>query len=37
MTSLYEEIAPEPPGDVPTRRVTITVNGQPRSVPVPRQ
>ena len=34
MTSLYEEVAPEPAGDVPTRRVTITVNGQPRSADV---
>jgi aerobic carbon-monoxide dehydrogenase small subunit len=34
MTSLYEEVAPEPPADVPTRRVTITVNGQQRSADV---
>ena len=30
MTSLFEEIAPEPAGGVPTRRVTITVNGEKR-------
>jgi aerobic carbon-monoxide dehydrogenase small subunit len=34
MTSLYEEVAPEPPADVPTRRVTITVNGEQRSAEV---
>jgi aerobic carbon-monoxide dehydrogenase small subunit len=34
MTSLYEEVAPEPPADVPTRRVTITVNGEARSAEV---
>jgi carbon-monoxide dehydrogenase small subunit len=30
MTSLFQEIAPEPAGGVQTRRVTITVNGQQR-------
>ena len=30
MSSLYEEIKPEPAADVPVRRVTITVNGQKR-------
>jgi carbon-monoxide dehydrogenase small subunit len=34
MTSLYEEITPAPAGDVPTRRITIKVNGQPRTVDV---
>jgi carbon-monoxide dehydrogenase small subunit len=30
MTSLFQEIGPEPAGGVQTRRVTITVNGQKR-------
>ncbi len=30
MTSLFQEIAPEPAGGVQTRRVTVTVNGQQR-------
>ena len=34
MSSLYEEIAPEPADDVPTQRVTISVNGQPRTADV---
>jgi len=34
MSSLYEEIAPEPASDVPVRRVTVTVNGQPRTADV---
>jgi len=34
MTSLYEEIPPAPPADVPTRRITVTVNGQQRTVEV---
>jgi carbon-monoxide dehydrogenase small subunit len=34
MTSLYEEIPPAPPADVPTRRITVTVNGQKRTVDV---
>ena len=34
MTSLYEEVAPEPPGDVPVRRVTMTVNGERRAADV---
>jgi carbon-monoxide dehydrogenase small subunit len=34
MTSLFEEIHEAPPADVPTRRVTITVNGQRRTVEV---
>lgn len=34
MSSLYEEIRPEPDADVPVRRVTITVNGEPRTVEV---
>jgi carbon-monoxide dehydrogenase small subunit len=33
MTSLYEEVTQVPDG-VPTRRVTITVNGQKRTVDV---
>jgi carbon-monoxide dehydrogenase small subunit len=34
MTSLYEEIPPAPPADVPTRRVTITVNGEKRTLDI---
>jgi carbon-monoxide dehydrogenase small subunit len=34
MTSLYEEVAPEPASDVPVRRVTITVNGTQRAAEV---
>jgi carbon-monoxide dehydrogenase small subunit len=34
MTSLFEEIQETPPADVPTKRVTITVNGQKRTVEV---
>lgn len=31
MTSLYEEVPPPASGEVPTRQVTITVNGERRS------
>ncbi len=34
MTSLYEEIPPAPAEGVPTRRVTINVNGENRTVEV---
>jgi len=34
MTSLFEEISPGPADGVPTRRVTITLNGEPRTVEV---
>jgi carbon-monoxide dehydrogenase small subunit len=34
MTSLFEEIRDDTPADVPTRRVSITVNGQKRTVEV---
>jgi aerobic carbon-monoxide dehydrogenase small subunit len=34
MTSLFEEITSKPEGDVPVRRVTITVNGTPRTLDV---
>lgn len=34
MTSLYDEVSPAPPADVPTKRVTITVNGEARTVDV---
>lgn len=34
MTSLYEEIPPAPPADVPTRRVTILVNGEKRTLDI---
>ena len=34
MSSLYEEVAPTPPDDVPTRRITVNVNGEPRTVDV---
>jgi carbon-monoxide dehydrogenase small subunit len=30
MTSLYDEIRPEPPADIPVRRITVTVNGTTR-------
>ena len=34
MTSLFEEIAPEPSSDVPVRRVTLTLNGERRAADV---
>ena len=34
MTSLFEEVSPDPPGDVPTRRVTLTINGERRAAEV---
>jgi len=34
MTSLYNEVAADPGADVPTRRITITVNGEARTVDV---
>jgi carbon-monoxide dehydrogenase small subunit len=34
MTSLFEEISPEPAGNVPTRRVTITLNGERRAAEI---
>ena len=34
MTSLFEEISNEPSSDVPVRRVTITVNGRPRTLDI---
>jgi carbon-monoxide dehydrogenase small subunit len=34
MTSLYEEISPDPPDNVPVRRVTMTVNGEKRAADV---
>ena len=34
MTSLYEEIPPAPPENVPTRRITVMVNGEKRTVEV---
>jgi carbon-monoxide dehydrogenase small subunit len=34
MTSLFEEIHEDAPADVPTRRVSITVNGERRTVEV---
>jgi carbon-monoxide dehydrogenase small subunit len=34
MTSLFEEITNEPGADVPVRRVTITVNGLPRTLDI---
>ncbi len=34
MTSLYEEVPAEVPANVPTRRVTVTVNGEKRTVDV---
>ena len=34
MTSLYDEVAPTPGADVPTRRITLKVNGEDRTVDV---
>ena len=34
MTSLFEEIPSSPADDVPVRRVTITVNGRPRTLDI---
>src|SRR3954468_1443969 len=34
MTSLFEEISTKPASDVPVRRMTITVNGLPRTLDV---
>lgn len=34
MTSLFNEIASEAPDDVPTRRVTVTVNGERRTADI---
>ena len=34
MTSLFTEIGPEPADEVPTCRVTITVNGRPRTADI---
>jgi carbon-monoxide dehydrogenase small subunit len=34
MTSLFEEITPDPAGDVPVRRVTLTLNGVRRAAEI---
>jgi carbon-monoxide dehydrogenase small subunit len=34
MTSLFEEITPDPPSDVPVRRVTLTLNGERRAAEI---
>ena len=34
MTSLYEEVSPDPAAGVPVRRVTITINGEPRTADI---
>ncbi len=34
MSSLYDEVLAPPAGDVPVRRITVTVNGEPRTVDV---
>jgi aerobic carbon-monoxide dehydrogenase small subunit len=34
MSSLYEELRPDAPADVPVRRVTLTVNGERRAAEV---
>ena len=34
MTSLFSEVSPEPAGDVPVRRITVTVNGRRRSADI---
>jgi carbon-monoxide dehydrogenase small subunit len=34
MSSLYDEVTATPADNVPTRRITVTVNGEPRTVDV---
>jgi carbon-monoxide dehydrogenase small subunit len=34
MTSIFEEISPEPAGDIPVRRVTFTLNGVRRAAEI---
>jgi carbon-monoxide dehydrogenase small subunit len=34
MTSIFEEITPDPAGDIPVRRVTLTLNGVRRAAEV---
>ena len=34
MTSLFEEISPDTPDEIPTRRITLTINGEDRTVVV---
>jgi carbon-monoxide dehydrogenase small subunit len=34
MSSLFEEISPAPPPDVPTRRITVNINGESRTADV---
>ena len=34
MTSIFEEISPEPAGDIPVRRVTLTLNGVRRAAEI---
>ena len=34
MTSLFEEISPDTPDEIPTRRITITITGEDRTVVV---
>ena len=34
MTSLYEEVTPDSPSDVPITRISLTVNGEKRTVDV---
>jgi len=34
MTSIFEEITPDPAGDIPVRRVTLTLNGVRRAADV---
>ena len=34
MTSLFEEINPDPPSDIPVRRVTLTLNGERRAAEI---
>ena len=34
MTSLFEEVTPAPSEDIPTRRITLTVNGEQRTMDV---
>ena len=34
MTSLFEEVNPPAPADVPVRRVTVRVNGEQRSADI---
>ena len=34
MSSLFEEVPAAPPSDIPVRRITVTVNGEPHTADV---